>query len=113
MEKSFYLNLINKNNKVFIISKDNCPLCVKAKELYETIEVEYKVYNCEDTTNDNKENIIDFKEEMKEHTGGKMFPFCYINSKYIGGYKQLENLLITGKLKELLNEIGIDYEEDF
>ena len=50
---------------------------------------------------------------MKHHTGGKMFPFCYINGEYVGGYQQVHQNLMTGKLKEQLNEINIDFEEDF
>ena len=50
---------------------------------------------------------------MKEKTGGKLFPFCYFNGEYVGGYKQIHQNLITGKLKEQLNNMGIDYEEDF
>ena len=50
---------------------------------------------------------------MKTHTGANLFPFCYINGVYVGGYKQVHQNLMTGKLKEQLNEIGIEYEEDF
>ena len=50
---------------------------------------------------------------MKTNTGGKLFPFCYFNGTYVGGYKEIHHNLITGKLKEQLNDIGLDYEEDF
>ena len=64
-------------------------------------------------TEDEINNGHPFKTVMKHHTGGKMFPFCYINGEYVGGYQQVHQNLMTGKLKEQLNEINIDFEEDF
>ena len=108
-----YFELINKNNKgVFIISKENCPLCDKLRQLFDVIEVEYTLHKYEETDNE-KNNDYPFKKNMKECTGGKLFPFCYFNGAYVGGYNELHKNLMTGKLKEQLNEIGIDYEEDF
>lgn len=111
-EMTEYSKLITDNSTgIFIITKDECPLCVKLKELFDTIEVEYNtyLYKQEDEVDDS----LPFKEEMKKETNGKMFPFCYFNGKYVGGYKDVHGNLITGKLQEQLNEIGIEYEEDF
>ena len=108
-----YNDLIKNNNSgIFIISKDNCPLCEQLKQLFETIEVEFVSHLYVETDNE-KNNDYPFKSEMKEKTGGKLFPFCYFNGEYVGGYKQIHQNLITGKLKEQLNNMGIDYEEDF
>ena len=108
-----YLNLINKNNNgIFLITKDNCSLCVKLKELFDKINIKYSIYTYEETQNE-IENNYPFKTEMKNHTGGKMFPFCYFNCVYVGGYKELHHNFITGKLQEQLNKIGIFYEEEF
>ena len=96
--KSYYLNLINNNNKgVFIISKDNCPLCISLKDLFDTINIKYSLHIYEETEIE-IENDYPFKTEMKLHTGGIMFPFCYFNGEYVGGYKELHHNLITGKL---------------
>jgi len=111
--QSDYLNLIENNNKgVFIISKDNCPLCNSLKDLFETIEIKYSLHKYEETDNE-KNDDYSFKTEMKHQTGGIMFPFCYFNGKYVGSYKKIHHNLITGKLQEQLNEIGLEYEEDF
>jgi glutaredoxin-related protein len=108
-----YNDLIKNNNSgIFIISKDNCPLCEQLKQLFETIEVEFVYYLYVETDNEIN-NDYPFKSEMKEKTRGKLFPFCYFNGEYVGGYKQIHQNLITGKLKEQLNKMGIDYEEDF
>ena len=111
--ESDYLNLIKNNNKgIFIISKENCPLCDKLKQLFDVIEVEYEVYKYEENDNEVNNNYP-FKTKMKTDTGGTMFPFCYFNGEYVGGYKELHQNLMTGKLQEQLNKIGLEYEEDF
>ena len=109
---SSYTELIRNNSEgIFIISKNVCPLCEKLKGLFDTIEVDYEVYKYleENEIND----TLPFKEEMKRETNGKMFPFCYFNGKYVGGYKEIHQNLMTGKLQEQLSEIGIEYEDDF
>ena len=108
MTKS-YLNLINNNEKILIISKDNCTLCDKLKNLFDTIDIDYTTYEYIEEEDDN----LLFKTEMKETTGGTLFPFCYFNNKYIGNYKDIHKNLMTGKLTEQLLEIGIEYEEYF
>lgn len=110
MAETQYLELLETNNEgIFMISKENCELCDKLRQLFDTIEVEYKTYKYEE----DKDNNLKFKTDMKIATGGKLFPFCYFNGEYVGGYKEIHRNLITGGLKEKLNEIGIDYEEDF
>ena len=109
---SDYNNLIqNNSNGIFIISKDDCILCEKLKSLFDTIEVEYNTYLYKQE--DEIDDTLPFKEQMKKETNGKMFPFCYFNGKYVGGYKEIHKNLLTGKLQEQLNDIGIEYEEDF
>ena len=111
-EEKKYLDLLIQNKEVFIITKNECPLCNQLKDLFNTLEVEYTTYLYEETEEEINNNYP-FKTAMKNATQGKQFPFCYINSIYVGGYKQVHQNLITGKLKEQLNEIGLDYEEDF
>jgi glutaredoxin len=109
---SSYTELIKNNSEgIFIISKNDCSLCEKLKGLFDTIEVKYKtyLYQQENEIND----TLPFKEQMKKETNGKMFPFCYFNGKYVGGYKEIHQNLLTGKLQEQLNDIGIEYEDDF
>ena len=52
-----------------------------------------------------------FKTEMKNTTNEKSFPFCYFNGKYMGGYNQICQNLISGGLKEKISELGIYSEE--
>lgn len=112
MSNENYFELLEKNKKVFIITKNECPLCVQLKQLFDTIDIDYTLYNYIENEYE-KNNNFPFKNEMKESTKGKMFPFCYINGIYVGGYREVHSNLMTGKLQEQLNEIGLEYEEDF
>lgn len=99
-----YQKLLNEidSNKVLVISKDSCPNCTKIKELFDTLNINYTVYMY---TDDQK----DLLHQIKEHTKGKSFPFCYYQGKYIGSYEQIYKYSYTGKLKNF----GIEYEIDF
>jgi glutaredoxin len=104
-----YNELLKKNNKILVISKEGCPNCDKLKEMFNVLDIPYNTFLYK---NENKLDE-DFKEYLKEQTKGKFFPFCFVNSKYIGGYKEVQMLFSTEKMKELLLEIDIEYEEDF
>ena len=97
-----YRDIISSDTKVLIISKKHCPSCDKLKRLFETINIEFKVYEYQE------ENDQQLLAEIKENTKGTKFPFCYIDGKYMGNYEKIEHLLITDKLKRYL-----DYEIDF
>ena len=107
---SSYTELIQNNSEgIFIISKNDCSLCEKLKGLFDTIEVDYEVYKY----SEENDLSLSFKTDMKIKTTGTQFPFCYFNGKYVGGYKEIHQNLMTGKLQEQLSEIGIEYEDDF
>lgn len=100
-------------NCILLYSKEECTLCDKTKELFETLGLPYKVISFTDMEKINKEEATKVKEELKAQTGAKYFPFCYINCEYQGGYKDLQNAVVMGKLQQIVNAIGLDYEEDF
>tara|TARA_B110000259_G_scaffold186908_1_gene239345 strand:- start:881 stop:1207 length:327 start_codon:yes stop_codon:yes gene_type:complete len=107
---SAFTELIKSNNTgIFIISKDDCILCENLKKLFDTINIIYVVYKYSEKTDLN----LSFKTDMKIKTKGIKFPFCFFNGKYVGGYNELYQNLMTGKLQDQLNEIGLEYEEDF
>lgn len=111
IEKKFN-DLLNTNDKILIISKNDCPNCKKLKEIFDTLDINYNIYLYEETKEEIDSNF-EFKTYLKELTKSKMFPFCFVDKEYIGSYKEVQNYFCTGKLKEILNKIGIDYEEDF
>ena len=67
---SSYTELIQNNSEgIFIISKNDCSLCEKLKELFDTIEVEYKTYLYE------QENEIDDTIKMLTRDSTSVKPF--------------------------------------
>ena len=81
---------------VKIYTTNWCPSCISAKKLLETLEIQYKEINIEET------NLS--REKLSELTGGYTVPQIVINNKYIGGYNELLYLHQNNKLEELLNE---------
>lgn len=74
-------------NKHVIISKANCPYCVKAANFLTEAGFEYVKLSITDYTE--ADNFDEFYEEMLSLTGAKTFPIIFIDGKYIGGYTEL------------------------
>lgn len=84
------------NIMVKIYTTNWCPSCTSAKKLLESLNIQYKEINIEES-NLSREQLVDL-------TGGYTVPQIIINSKYIGGYDKLLYLHQNNKLEELLNE---------
>ena len=84
------------NIMVKIYTTNWCPSCTSAKKLLESLNIQYKEINIEES-NLSREQLVDL-------TGGYTVPQIIINSRYIGGYDKLLYLHQNNKLEELLNE---------
>ena len=80
---------------VKIYTTNLCPSCNAAKNLLNSIDVEYKEINIE------KEKIS--RAQIEELTGGYTVPQIIINGQCIGGYEKLLYLYQNNKLQEILN----------
>jgi glutaredoxin len=85
---------------ITIYSKDGCPYCVKAKDLLEQHELDYKVI------------VIDEDEDAKAFVvgeGHRTVPQIYVNKTLLveGGYDGL-NALTVELIKTRVNEITED-----
>lgn len=70
-----------------IYSKDKCPYCDKAKNLVESKKMEYREYKLDkDFSRD---------EILEWFPGVKTFPIIVLDNKYIGGYNELYDLVVT------------------
>ncbi|WP_435358513.1 FAD-dependent oxidoreductase [Haloarchaeobius sp. DFWS5] len=80
---------------VEIYTKENCPYCDKAKDLFDAKGVEYVTYN---VTGDD-----DLFDEMVERADGrKTAPEVFIDDELIGGWDETSALDETGELDEKL-----------
>ncbi len=86
--------------KVEIYSTTYCPYCVRAKQLLDAKDVDYKEI---DVTGDEAARVA-----LVQKSGGrKTVPQVFINGVSVGGYDDLRLLEETGKLDDLLSENNI------
>ncbi len=80
---------------VTIYSSENCPYCVKAKQLLESKKVEYK----ELRVDKNPELVA---EVVKKSGGRKTVPQIFIGDHHVGGCDELYALEQEKKLDSML-----------
>lgn len=80
--------------KILIYSKEICPYCVKAKNLFKRKNLEFEEIMIQD---------LDQMNEMIEKSGGRRtVPQIFINNKHIGGCDDLYELEQNQELDKLL-----------
>ncbi|WP_242695455.1 glutaredoxin 3 [Halomontanus rarus] len=90
--------------RVEIYTKEECPYCEKAKDLFDAKGIEYETYN---VTGDD-----DLFEEMVERSEGrKTAPEVFIDDELVGGWDDTSALDETGELDEKLG-IADDTDEE-
>jgi len=89
---------------VFIISKEYCPFCVKAKDALKNYKIKPECIEIMEIENDpHMDEIQDF---MKQLTGGRSVPRVFIGGKFIGGGDETMAAHKAGKLEKMLNDAG-------
>ena len=81
--------------KVLVYSKENCPYCVRAKQLLNSLEIDFT----EIKVDQDQESLA----EMIKLTQRRTVPQIIINNQAIGGCDDLYALHQAGKLKPLIN----------
>lgn len=82
--------------KVVIYSKESCPYCVMAKELFKARNIPF-----EEIRIDLDEKL---RDEMMRLSNRRTVPQIFINDQPIGGYDDLAALVKSGKLDNLLGK---------
>lgn len=96
---------MSEHPHVEIYTKEECPYCEKAKDLFDAKGVEYDTYN---VTGDD-----DLFEEMVERAGGrKTAPEVFIDDELIGGWDDTSELEESGELDEKLGIESADGGEE-
>ncbi|MFA9426506.1 glutaredoxin 3 [Natronorubrum sp. A-ect3] len=81
--------------RVEIYTKENCPYCVKATDLFDAKGIEYETYN---VTGDEER----FEEMIDRANGRKTAPQVFIDDELIGGWDDTSALNETGELDDKL-----------
>ena len=75
-----------KSSKVFLISKEYCPFCQKAKSILKNLGVTPEVLELADA---NKQPLVDnpaaIADYMEKITGARTVPRLFIAGKFVGG----------------------------
>ncbi len=82
--------------KVTVYTLDYCPYCKKANRLLNENNIEFEEIEISD-------NEMAMRKKLGEMTGGQTtVPQIFINDKSIGGSTELQELISSGKIKDLL-----------
>ena len=76
--------------KILIYSKKHCIFCIKAKDLLDSKGLDYEVIQLS--------NNRDLHLKLASQTGQNTVPYIFINGNFIGGFKNLQDLEISGEL---------------
>lgn len=77
--------------KIIIYTKDNCPFCDMAKNLFNNKNLQYKEIN---VSNDQEK----IEEMIQKAQGRRTVPQIFIDEEHIGGFDDLSEYNKNGKL---------------
>lgn len=100
--RAHVLFVMSDEPRVEIYTKNDCPYCEMAKDLFDGKGVEYELYNVSAD-----EEL--FEEMVDRADGRKTAPEVFINRELIGGWDETSALDETGELDE---KLGIEREEE-
>ena len=87
-----------QKGKVFIFSVTYCPYCVKAKDLFSKLGVNYGIIEA-DVSNDFSD---EFEEFLNKHAKIDTFPKIFIGLDCVGGFSDAKQLLDENKFNKKL-----------
>ena len=76
--------------KIVVYTTNQCPYCMEAKELLRSKGIKFETISL----NDND----DLREELVQKYNYRTVPMIFINEEFIGGFKELQQLVAEGKL---------------
>jgi glutaredoxin 3 len=96
------LKSLIKENKVVLIGYTDCPYTNESARTLDSLSIAYKRINLK--KNDPLHN------ELAKDTNRLTTPYLYIDGKFVGAESDLDTLLNTRKLYDILNKANVKYE---
>lgn len=87
--------------KVEMYSKQVCPSCIHAKQLFDSKSVSYTEYKIDASDDPERKKLAEMQARAPGH---RTVPAIFINDQFIGGYDALRALNEAGELDPLLVE---------
>ncbi|BGP55871.1 hypothetical protein JCM8202_002296 [Rhodotorula sphaerocarpa] len=91
--------LSQRKNRSVVFSKSYCPYCRRAKQLLDSLDEKYDVYEL-----DQMDEGSDWQAYLGDKTGQRTVPSIFIDGEFIGGCSELEGKHRSGELKKLLSK---------
>lgn len=88
---------------VFMLTKEKCPFCRRAKKLFDDIGASYGILQLDELPKERKTSL---QEYFKEATGAGSVPRVYVGGTCVGGFSETQRKLWTGDLVPLLLQAG-------
>ncbi|KAK7102055.1 thioredoxin reductase 1, cytoplasmic-like isoform X2 [Littorina saxatilis] len=103
-----YLQELINSNKVMVFSKTTCPFCLKIKDLFKSLNVQYGLLEL-----DNHEDGNNLQTALFEMSGQKTVPNVFVNGKHLGGCDDTLKAHADNRLIPLINSLPVQaYEYD-
>ena len=83
------------DKEILIYSSYNCGYCDRAKKLLNEKKISYKEINIQD-------NPTEREVMLKKANGRRTVPQIFINDTHIGGFQELQKIVIEGNLENYL-----------
>mmetsp|Transcript_23316 Transcript_23316/g.57385 ORF Transcript_23316/g.57385 Transcript_23316/m.57385 type:complete len:152 (+) Transcript_23316:76-531(+) len=87
-----------ESNDVVVFSKSYCPFCLKTKELFESLDVEFTVHELDEMGDDGPA----LQHALLQMSGQKSVPNVFIKGEHLGGNDDTQAAAKEGKLQEML-----------
>jgi len=87
-----------ESNDIVVFSKSYCPFCEKTKELFTSMNVEFKVHELDEMGDDGPE----LQMSLYKKTNQKSVPNVFVKQQHIGGNDDTQAAAKEGKIQELL-----------
>jgi len=97
----------NEANPVIVYSKSWCPYCARVKALFQKLEVDAKIIELDEVVEGD-----DVQAALYDISGVRTVPQVFIGGKFVGGSDDTLALHSSGKLKTMLDHIGVDANFD-
>lgn len=78
--------------KVVVYSKDGCSFCLKAKRLLTSKNIGFEEVDLAYESQDNIRKLV-------AQTGTRSIPQIFVDDQFIGGFNELQKLIMEDKLK--------------
>jgi glutaredoxin 3 len=98
-----FMDTLNATYPVFMLTKEKCPFCRRAKKLLDDLGAEYTVLQLDELPGHAKSSIT---EHLKAATGAATVPRVFVDGVCLGGFSETQRKLWNGDLVPLLVGAG-------